>query len=360
MKRAYLQQNRIICMKYNRIIISLFTVFVTLFLTESCTREIEFKDSLMEPKLVINGICALDSAVSLEISLSKATHGNLQEFSLIDDADVFLFVDGVKTEKLYHIENISGFYEGKTNIELDRKYAIEVEHSKFGKASADETAISNKVQILSTTIRIDSTNTDASARIPRIMSSIKFKDPANEENFYRLIVSCRVGKCLSHFDDTGNNTHVQVIDYYTLNERVESNDPVLMQSKTNDNMVFDESNSNYTLFSDQLFNGKEYELDFFLPNSMPYKLIQADTLKGGFYWIYVELQSLSKDVYLYIKSIDGADNITNGLFTEPYQVYSNIKNGIGIWGTYSSSIDTIKVGAYPIEGVEYTYNNAAL
>ena len=133
-----------------------------------------------------------------------------------------------------------------------------------------------------------------------------------------------------------------------------------MQSKTNDNMVFDESNSNYTLFSDQLFNGKEYELDFFLPNSMPYKLIQADTLKGGFYWIYVELQSLSKDVYLYIKSIDGADNITNGLFNEPYQVYSNIKNGIGIWGTYSSSIDTLKVGVYPIEGVEYTYNKASI
>lgn len=84
---------------------------------------------------------------------------------------------------------------------------------------------------------------------------------------------------------------------------------------------------------------------------MVYNIADVDTSAEGFYRVIIELQSISKDLYYYIKSIDGANNITSGLFTEPVQVYSNINDGVGIWGMYASSVDTIKVGAFPEGGI---------
>ena len=330
----------------------LFTVLIAFLIAVSCTREIDFTEKITAPKLVINGICALDSMVALEALISKPIHGNMQELTLINDANVFLYVDGVKTEKLVADVNNPGLYKGKTKIEKGRKYAVEAEHAAYGKVHSSETLIGGKISIQNIALRSDSAQTENSERIPDIKCTVKFIDPVDEDNFYRLIVSYRIGRAYKNTDESGNEKiSITLIDYHGLSESVESTDPVLLQNKTNDNMVFDESNSKYTLFTDELINGKEYDLEFNLNRSMLYKLADVDTTTGGFYRVIIELQSLSKEVYYYIKSIDGADNITEGLFTEPVQVYSNINDGIGIWGLYTSSVDTIRYGSFPYGGV---------
>jgi hypothetical protein len=156
---------------------------------------------------------------------------------------------------------------------------------------------------------------------------------------------------VKHDEEGNEKIMVTLVDYYGLDESLESADPVLLQNKTNDNMVFDESNPKYTLFTDELINGKDYELSFFLNRSMLYKIAKVDLAKGDFYYVRIELQSLSEEVYSYIKSIDGANGVTQGLFSEPFQVYNNIIGGIGIWGLYTSSVDTIRVGSFPVGGI---------
>ncbi|MBN2261671.1 MAG: DUF4249 family protein, partial [Prolixibacteraceae bacterium] len=79
-------------------------VLVTL-LSISCTREIEFKGSITEPKMVVNGMCSLDSLAAVEVSLSKAKYGNIQEFTRVTDARVFLHTDGHKTDQLLAIDD---------------------------------------------------------------------------------------------------------------------------------------------------------------------------------------------------------------------------------------------------------------
>jgi hypothetical protein len=234
-----------------------FTILIALLIVVSCTREIEFTEKITAPKLVVNGICALDSMVALEVSISKPIHGNLKEFTLISDANVFLFVDGVKSEKLLADVNNPGVYRGQTKIEKDRKYAVEAEHATYGKVHSSETIIGGKISIQNIALQSDSAQTEHSERIPLIKCSLKINDPVDEENFYRLIVSYSIGRTYKRTDESGNEKiSITLIEYHGLSESVESTDPVLLQNKTNDNMVFDESNSNYTLFTDDLINGK--------------------------------------------------------------------------------------------------------
>jgi hypothetical protein len=331
--------------------LSQFLVLVTL-LSISCTREIEFKGSITEPKMVINGVCCIDSLAAVEVSLSKAKYGNLQEFTRVTDARVFLHTDGHKTDQLLAIDDSTGFYIGTTKIEQGKKYAITVEHDEYGKVNSNESATGKRVNIENAVLMPDSAQRVNTERLPDILCKIKFSDPVDEENFYRLLVSYRFGRTYKRTDENGiERKGITLIDYHAYLENIESTDPVFMQGKTNDNMVFDESTPRYTLFTDELINGKQYELTFNLNKSMLYKIADVDTSAEGFYRVIIELQSISKDLYYYIKSIDGANNITEGLFAEPIQVYSNINNGIGIWGLYSSSIDSVNIGKFPHDGV---------
>ncbi|MDR2621646.1 MAG: DUF4249 domain-containing protein, partial [Dysgonamonadaceae bacterium] len=50
----------------------------------------------------------------------------------------------------------------------------------------------------------------------------------------------------------------------------------------------------------------------------------------------VTLQSLSPSYYMYLKTRDA--NSESNFFTEPVQIYTDIKGGIGIFGNYSNSI----------------------
>lgn len=336
----------------------LFIVFLTGLVSESCTREIEFNDKLLEPKLVVNGIVALDSVFSIDISSSRALPGYQSDFKLITDASAILFTDGIQTEKLIYGAAESGKYRGNTLIESGKSYRIEVEHKDFRKATSAEMKPGKRIPVLHVSANIDSSSVALSGSSSKIKSTIKFSDPTDEENYYRLDISFRIGRGNFYTDSTGmRKNHTVVMDYYASFESLESNDPVLAQSNTTDNLIFDESNSRYTVFTDQLFNGKEYELGFFLNSSLSYQIRQLDTTKGDFYRIYFDLQSLTKDVYWYIQSSGTMDNLSGGLFTEPIQVYNNIRNGLGIWGAYSSSIDSIQVGVYPREGFGYSYGS---
>ena len=41
-------------------------------------------------------------------------------------------------------------------------------------------------------------------------------------------------------------------------------------------------------------------------------------------------------MYLYFKTKENADNVFDTFFTEPVQIYSNIKNGMGVLGAYTN------------------------
>ena len=52
--------------------------------------------------------------------------------------------------------------------------------------------------------------------------------------------------------------------------------------------------------------------------------------------VMVELQAISPELYRYLKSVELYRVTENDAFSEPVQIYSNVKNGWGIFGSLSS------------------------
>jgi hypothetical protein len=98
-------------------------------------------------------------------------------------------------------------------------------------------------------------------------------------------------------------------------------------------------------FSDELFNGKEYSLKFsfnsstYIYKDQTYNQTSKVPIKQE---LNIELQSISESYFKYLRS-QSASASTIEFFSEPVQIYSNVKGGIGILGSYSSSFYKIQL-----------------
>ncbi|MBN1116772.1 MAG: DUF4249 family protein [Bacteroidales bacterium] len=153
-------------------------------------------------------------------------------------------------------------------------------------------------------------------------ATITFIDPANEKNYYEIIIY-----------DVNDNFSPEVYEYWSS---FSSEDPVL---KLEGDLDY---NPKTIFFSDDLFNGEKYQL----------KVLSSD---GGNYCSYgqclpneakIELRSISEDYYLYLKYLtrhyynqqtsDGKPGLDMLYTGEPIDVYSNIENGYGLFAGYST------------------------
>ncbi len=141
--------------------------------------------------------------------------------------------------------------------------------------------------------------------------TVRFNDPASAENYYLF------------------SGYSYTIDNYssdTLEDRI------YFDQKEGENAFVETYSSEGLIFSDKYFNGKSF--------SFSVAVEDWDFTTGKAYFFV--LSSLSRNAYLYKKSLAMYENSHNNFFAEPVQIYNNIKNGYGIFAGYSSAIDSIK------------------
>lgn len=159
-----------------------------------------------------------------------------------------------------------------------------------------------------------------------VTARLTIDDPANEDNYYILKV---IEPTLEYNYLTRTYDTVYKRVYVTVEDNV-----LFDMSAVNE--VFDpESNDNtgYTiLFTDEHINGHSHTIAF---NFNTYSIAEKSR--------YVEVYTLSRDRYLYEKTLQaaqGQDVFTN-LISEPVQVHSNVTGGLGILG--GASIARVKL-----------------
>lgn len=142
--------------------------------------------------------------------------------------------------------------------------------------------------------------------------SFSFQDPSGESNYYRLKVRS-VGEY-----------HYWKRLYYTMSDAYTSADPVFYDaSLTKAYADWEAYFSN--VFDDHLFDGQSYRITV---NSR-----KRDEEKN---YVIVELQSISSDLYSYLKSIQVYRITTDDAYSTPVGIYSNFDNGWGILGALSA------------------------
>lgn len=281
-------------------------VFLSLFLPLffSCRKLVQNEFPDFSPVPVVNGILVADSLIKIHVSLAEKLDTN--KLGWIDNARVDLYTNGQYTETFSYREK--GFYSGTTIVEPGKTYSCEVEIPGFVKVKCTDS-----IPLTTTLTEIGQIDIAGKDEEGASYSSIVFTFNDNQEqtNYYEVkIILERV------YSDLINN-----LDPVLLNEGL----PV-------------------SVFSDELIqNGTNTMTINYYNSNYP------DESNGGYSRllpVVLELRSISYDYYkytkdLYIYETGRHPTIVGGVVT-PYQLYSNVEDGLGIFAGYSRVIsDTI-------------------
>lgn len=333
------------------------SIYILCMLFTSCIREVDLILDAVPDRIVLNA--SVTSSLELSASLSKS-------WSLMDsvpdatlpDATVHAYVNGQYFGTLQQHEvwkdsvKITGQYILKEGY-LREGDQLRMEAAVPGFESIEAiTEIPNYTEILS----VDTTTFFTYSygyKSNQMRLGIRLKDNPEQRNYYRLIVD-QVNEytkgdssIVSHsFHANGYGYFADYSHYYGYEyaygqyaPMLDYEDPVFQSGAGN--LVMGKWNGRYCwgVFSDDLFNGKEYTLKALV--SSIGNSFQDDTLKAIVHYD-IHLLSVSESYFQYLKVMRGLSIVIGdadfGKLIEPADTYSNVVNGFGIVTGYQDAI----------------------
>lgn len=296
----------------------------------SCTKEVDFTGTQSDPLLVVNGLQQVGQPARLCVEKSVFFLDN-QVDCRVKDVEVDLYVNGSFKENLQvHdslvIEHYITWTDQGDEIEKDYlTYAFvycegsyplcegdelhfEVRTSEFETATADVSMPEAPDVISFDTVRVESNNEYEQ----KVRFALKLNDPVGSD-YYNL------------YPQDGLNGFT-------------SSDPVFADLTGVEDVedIFGENDyygyGRYNLFTDKFFDGSEYSLS-----------MEVHIYGEGFYEPFtLEVTRIDANLYQYLKSynayVSADPESLVGMFTEPVQVYSNVKNAVGVVSAQSRPV----------------------
>lgn len=303
-------------------------VLVAMF--SACEKEVVFKQQAIEPMVVMECLASMNDTMQVQLSQSRFFLDNTDTFPLINDATLSLYVNDDFVETLSSISD--GKYQSNYLPQVGDKMRLEAEVSGYPTVFAENT-MTKPIDAFS----IDTTTTfvgSDSVYIPGYYTgyfddpdsvleigwfvtkelaytvTLEFKDDATTDDYYYLSLDRK----LFNYDD---GMYIDGIDVYSGN--------------VND---YTQSSYDTRFFSDEYANGKTIRIRINLT------MRNASGHPGI---LHISLSTISKAYYEYMKTSDLYSEMDGlgFLFVEPVQVYSNVQNGIGLFGSYSEIKDSL-------------------
>ena len=330
---------------FNLILLSILLAFNT-----GCINELEFNGEITNPYMVMNGYVTPDSVVKVHLTKSKFFLKSDDNFNYISNATVKLYINNIEKQTMTYVKN--GFYVSSYMPLVGDIVKVVATNSEFEN-------VNSTIEVIDPTVilTVDSSNHVYDKSVMTSYSSynggayivdtigynineqcdfkVKFKDPANKTNFYRVSL-----KMINYFENDSISTQIPYLysDDLAFTNGQEATDIIGGGGYGN----------SYNEFSDELFNGKEYGLKIsysLYSNYFSGEEFKQYNQKGKLPLkreLFITLNSISKAYYLYLKTRSASANEME-FFSEPVQIYSNIIGGLGILGTYSSSTYKFKL-----------------
>lgn len=314
------------------------SLIISLVLFASCEKDVEFKGEMTKSVLVVNSFVSPDSVVSANVSESKFFLEEESTITGIENATVSVYVNGTFKEKMIHLDkgNYTGTYIPtigeiiKLVVTVPTKTEVSCEDKVLTRpeiVSVDTTVTSSTGgYLLDYHTKINSNDTQVYDTIGKSRNydcefKIKMKDKGSEKNYYRLAVVRK-----STFEGESGYEFAHITD--NIDPQAYSSDPLQTE---------DDSNP-FCVFSDDIINGKEYTLKFKLSQNVITFYNRPKETKQE---LIIALQQISKDYYLYLRTRAAANE--DDVFSEPVQIHCNVKNGLGVFGSYSSSVRIMRL-----------------
>lgn len=316
----------------------------------ACEKPVYFDIEDTEPKVVVNSVISADSSMVARVTLSRFFLDNTN-FKVVNDAVLRLTVNGVAASPASYNK---GFYTISVSPQAGDTLHLEVSVPGRGMVSAG-----TRVPYMPNVPQMKVLNKSMTEYGE---SSLKFllalNDRAQEHVGYQ--VRAMVYDTVD-FDTTyserwdwdldrvvGYDTILphQEIVVYSLS--MECDDPILASGFDLGDIFDFKANSckseyvDRYLFLDDAFSGSSHD---FIINGSYYDYYSNDYMDDQIThhrWLEIEVQALNYDLYMYTKTRMQQRN-SDDLFSEPVQIYCNIKDGIGIFGAMNKTVKKIPI-----------------
>ncbi|MDH5398044.1 MAG: DUF4249 domain-containing protein [Cyclobacteriaceae bacterium] len=292
--------------------------FCLFFLTFACETVVDIVVPLEEPRVVVNG--SFNEIGQWKFFVSKSSH-------ILDDANPPIYDSAIV--KIFEGESELATlpYDGVGLYSVDSilpvggvTYRVEVTVPDIGTAYATS-VLPSKPMI--TSVIYDSLVFATAPNInPKNAIYIKFKDNGEERNYYILnLKEESVQRGGRVYDSDGTYVTLEA-DTAWRYQYFSTEDPLISAGEGFNNARL--------IFSDEFFDGKEYEARIDVP------------AYGTVFRYRVIMHSITEDAYLYYQSLVKQREALHDPFAEPANVYGNVEGGYGIfYGVAADSVDIV-------------------
>ena len=344
------------------------TFVLVLFAAASCIKDVDFDGEETSPKLVVNGIQVVGETPNLCIEKSRFFLSNETNIK-VKGLAVKLYVNDAFVEDLMVMDscttNENGYYYGEPNYKFSYCYGTYVyqegDKIRFEVSSDDfdtteiEIAMPGQPEILNfDTTKVEPVYYSTYEEDPDFYWEVdaqgnpccpQYQEYYDDETqewisyydtiypgqlayhniYFKLCIANAPGK--EYFNLIPNSDFI-IDNGYSSHAMFFSSDPVFKPFNVSSLIDYEyNGNKDYNYFSDVLFQGNSYNLSFY--TSSEYSNDNGKTFA-------IDLHYIDDNYYKYLQSYDEYKNNDLGeltyLISEPIQIYSNVKGGIGIVG----------------------------
>lgn len=289
--------------------------------TSGCEKEIPISTEDSAPKAVLNTIinCTANiNSVKLSESVSLFSPA---EAARIENPSLQLKINGSDKEIAFDTyRSVDSYYRFAEPLSPGDRVEIGGSTPKHGAFSGfDYAPLPAEIVSVSTEWFRGKVNDMSYLR-----TLIKIRDNPDARNYYRIVIR---DKTLfdAEADESAFPWNLQ--DVYVDQEIIFNNI----------SGIGGEDDHVYRVFSDDLFQGKEYTLNVYIRkdrfNDYDYESVR--------HFVKVEIHALSENLYKYLRSLEQASVEDN--FQEPVKIFSNVSGGYGIVAIYNVSDKVVEV-----------------
>jgi hypothetical protein len=290
-----------------------------------CEQAVDFGRTAPSAGIVINAIFSAQ-ADTHQIKISESVFAfSGQTPSLIEEPEIQLRINGELCQEVRPdtvIDNLHAYYTFISPLKAGDKVEVTANTAKHATVSGFDCVPAPAAEITG----IEHAWFRKEAR-SYLRLHVTLRDNLLEKNFYRIVIKTKT--------DIVPPSIQEPTDYW-VTEEVFVDEELLFHNPTDKEEAGHTPNF-YRIFSDELFQGKEYTLNVYIRHD---RFDGALSEGGSDYvrsYVKAEIHTLSEKLYRGLNSRELASGTIGDAFVEPVKVYSNMQGGYGLFGIYSVS-----------------------
>lgn len=293
-----------------------------------CEKPITVDVPRKESKLVVNGIMQKGEVLSLGIGKSRyilapSNYMNRMDSFVVKNAVPVIYENGIAVDTLVYVP-ADYVYRSAANRQVrdGYSYSVKVTAPGFGTVESNTSMPSQSSLVQVSRIRDVRVNSYGDHMDEIIL---KFNDPAGERNFYLVQI----------FGSTYGGPEGHTV--YCVGTNDKDIEPIGTNDPTGSDDCIDGGS---LLMKDDNFNGRTKQVSFYVNSNDLSEY--SDPMNGRIYRPYVKLNRITEEYFKYVKSYNLYYNASDNPFAEPVNVFSNVRNGYGLFTTFTAAVDTLR------------------